>query len=117
EAERHRSELHRGDHGSVPDRVPALEPADQHDEARADPEEERSNPGHAQPARRRQPPPAAGRRSRSSVLGLRLGLVEADDRLPHWGPPEREFTSAARFCFGSELKVSGITPFGYPGAT
>src|SRR4029450_530456 len=73
----------------------------------------------ARPAGPGGPTPAGGRRSRGVVLGLGVVLVEADDRLAHREPPPpaRYCTSASSCCFGSELKVSGITPFGYPGAT
>src|SRR5256885_10309639 len=45
EADRHRRELDRRDRRALPDRVPALEPADQRHQARADAEEEARRPG------------------------------------------------------------------------
>ena len=89
EADRHGRERHGREDRAVPDRVPAFGPADENDEAGADPEEQRDRPRHAEPPGGGQPMPAARGWSGSVMLGLRLVLVEADDGLAHCEPPAR----------------------------
>src|SRR5439155_852651 len=112
--ERHRRQLDRRDHLALPDRLPALGPADEDGDSGGEPEEERDHPRDAQPARRHEPSPAGrGRRRRGVDV-----VVPGDRRhLPPFFTWRRYCTRASSWLFGSCANVEGITFFGYPGAT
>src|SRR5206468_10011958 len=103
EAERNRRQLDGRDHLAVPDRMPALRPADEEGDAQPDPEEEGGHPRDAQPAGREQSAPTTRWR-----LGAGVKLVVRDGRRGPFFPAVRNWTSASSCCLGSDLNVSGM---------